>query len=87
MIAVLGMPLVTLMKRRDLESCLAWIFLSGSSAGAVTTVCFLYVMARFPRFIRQVKTEGADPEVVVRLGTFYHMNVSANTNAALVTLK
>lgn len=31
---------------------------------------------RFPRFIRHVKAEGADPTVVVRLVTFYQLNVS-----------
>ncbi|KAF8161754.1 hypothetical protein K438DRAFT_1686295 [Mycena galopus ATCC 62051] len=73
-IAVLGMPLTALMKRHDLETCAAWIFLAGSSAGTFTTVCFLYVLANFPGFIRSVKAEGAEPDVVVRLATFYNLN-------------
>ncbi|KAJ7478607.1 hypothetical protein B0H11DRAFT_1279069 [Mycena galericulata] len=72
--AILGLPLTTLIKRNDLETCLPWIFLGGSSAGTFTTVCFLYVLVRFPRFIRSVKAEGAEPDVVVRLSTFYHLN-------------
>lgn len=54
----------------------AWIFLVGSSAGTSTTVAFLYILFRFPGFIHYVKEGGAEPDVVVRLATFYHLNVS-----------
>ncbi|KAJ7496601.1 hypothetical protein FB451DRAFT_199000 [Mycena latifolia] len=74
-IAILGMPLTTLIKRHNIETCEAWIFLGGASAGTFTTICFLYVLANFPGFIRSVKAEGAEPDVVVRLATFYHLNV------------
>ena len=30
----------------------------------------------FPIFIHHVKEEGADPDVVIRLTTFYNLNVS-----------
>jgi len=52
-----------------------WIFLAGASAGTSTTVAFLYVLARFPGFIQHVKDGGAEPDVVVRLATFYSLNV------------
>jgi hypothetical protein len=55
----------------------AWIFLVGSSGSAGTNICFLYVLWRFPRFIKNVKAMGADPTVVVRLATFYQLNVSS----------
>ncbi|KAJ7645935.1 hypothetical protein DFH06DRAFT_1210746 [Mycena polygramma] len=74
LVAILGMPLTTLMKRHNLETCEAWIFVAGASAGTFTTVCFLYVLVNFPAFIRSVKAEGAEPDVVVRLATFYHLN-------------
>ncbi|KAF7289211.1 hypothetical protein MIND_01382300 [Mycena indigotica] len=74
MIAIIGMPLTTLMKRHHIETTEAWIFTAGASAGTFTTVCFLYVLWNFPRFIRSVKAEGAVPDVVVRLSTFYHLN-------------
>ncbi|KAJ6534027.1 hypothetical protein DFH09DRAFT_932394 [Mycena vulgaris] len=74
LVAILGMPLTTLMKRHEIETCEAWIFLGGASAGTFTTVCFFYVLAKFPGFIRSVKAEGAEPDVVVRLSTFYHLN-------------
>ncbi|TFK44980.1 hypothetical protein BDQ12DRAFT_673903 [Crucibulum laeve] len=74
MIAVLGMPLTTLITRRQLETCQAYMFVAGASAGTSTTICFLYVLAKFPGFIRHVKAEGAEPDVVVRLTTFYQLN-------------
>jgi hypothetical protein len=58
------------------SKCEAWVFLVGSSASTATTLCFLYILFRFPIFIRHVKEEGADPDVVVRLTTFYNLNVS-----------
>ncbi|KAJ7672115.1 hypothetical protein B0H17DRAFT_1084494 [Mycena rosella] len=73
-VAILGMPLTTLVKRHNIETCGPWIFLAGASAGTFTTICFLYVLANFPGFIRSVKLEGAEPDVVVRLATFYHLN-------------
>jgi len=74
-ISILGMPLTTLITRDEIEQCQAWVFLVGSSASTATTLCFLYVLASFPIFIRHVKEEGADPDVVVRLTTFYNLNV------------
>ena len=59
---------------------LAWILLTGSLASTCTTICFFYVLARFPHFIQQVKGEGAEPTVVVRLITFYQLNVSLFTS-------
>ncbi|KIY69797.1 hypothetical protein CYLTODRAFT_212928 [Cylindrobasidium torrendii FP15055 ss-10] len=75
MFAILGMPLIALIKRNDKASGIAWIFMCGSAAGALTTICFFYVLARFPHFIRQVKAEGADVEVVNRLSSYYKLNV------------
>ncbi|KAJ7195510.1 hypothetical protein GGX14DRAFT_676855 [Mycena pura] len=74
MVAILGMPLTTLLKRHNIETCEAWILVAGASAGTFTTVCFLHVLFNFPGFIRGVKAEGAEPDVVVRLATFYHLN-------------
>lgn len=73
-VAILGMPLVCVIARRDLMTMDAYIFLAGSSGSLSTTLVFLYVLWRFPRFIRHVKAEGADPSVVVRLTTFLYFN-------------
>ncbi|KDQ56290.1 hypothetical protein JAAARDRAFT_158305 [Jaapia argillacea MUCL 33604] len=75
MVAVVGMPLTTLITRRDLSTCLAWIFLVGSVASTLTNVAFIHVLFRFPGFLRYVKVEGAEPDVVVRLTLFFQLNV------------
>ncbi|KAI0061872.1 hypothetical protein BV25DRAFT_1826161 [Artomyces pyxidatus] len=72
---ILGMPLTTLVARHNMDTIDAWIFLVGSLSSTVTNVLFLYVLFRFPAFLRHVKAEGADPEVVVRLSTFYELNL------------
>ncbi|KAG6840044.1 hypothetical protein C0991_009417, partial [Blastosporella zonata] len=61
---VAGMPTTVLATRSNLDTCIAYIFLVGSAAGTTTTICFLYVLARFPSFIAHVKAEGAEPDVV-----------------------
>ncbi|KAI0919143.1 hypothetical protein AcV5_002137 [Taiwanofungus camphoratus] len=75
-VAILGMPLTALIARRHIDTIDAYIFLSGSSGSTCTTVAFLYVLWRFPGFIRHVKAEGADPAVVVRLATFFQLNLA-----------
>ncbi|KAG1767484.1 hypothetical protein EV702DRAFT_751972 [Suillus placidus] len=73
-VAGLGMPLTTIISRRQLDTCQAWIFLVGSSASTATTLLFLYVLARFPDFIRRVKADGGEPNIVLRLVMFYQLN-------------
>ncbi|KAI0785750.1 hypothetical protein C8Q75DRAFT_308037 [Abortiporus biennis] len=76
MVSIIGMPLTALITRRNIDTCDAYIFLVGSAGSTTTTICFLYVLWRFPAFIKHVKTEGADPSVVVRLATFYQLNLA-----------
>ncbi|KAI0029950.1 hypothetical protein K488DRAFT_30550, partial [Vararia minispora EC-137] len=73
--ALLGMPLTTLVARKNLETTDAWTFLVGSSLSTFTNVSFLWVLFRFPAFLRHVKEEGASPDVVVRLTLFYELNL------------
>ncbi|KAI0090800.1 hypothetical protein BDY19DRAFT_937553 [Irpex rosettiformis] len=75
-VAVLGMPLTAVVARRNVDTLDAWIFLVGSAGSGGTTICFLYVLWCFPQFIRSVKSMGADPSVVVRLATFYQLNLA-----------
>ncbi|KZT72359.1 hypothetical protein DAEQUDRAFT_743784 [Daedalea quercina L-15889] len=75
-VSIIGMPLACLITRKNLNTVDAYIFLCGSCGSLSTTVVFLYVLWRFPRFIRHVKAEGADPTVVVRLATFYQLNLA-----------
>ncbi|KIY46096.1 hypothetical protein FISHEDRAFT_25686, partial [Fistulina hepatica ATCC 64428] len=76
MVAILGVPTMTLIQRHDLDQCLGWIFSLGSAAGTLTTIFFLYVLYKFPAFLRHVKTDGAEPDVVVRLIIFYQLNIA-----------
>lgn len=48
----------------------------GSIGSLIITLWFLRVLWLFPAFLRRVKNEGAEPEVVVRLSTFHELNVS-----------
>ncbi|KAH9174452.1 hypothetical protein EDB89DRAFT_2149509 [Lactarius sanguifluus] len=73
--AILGMPLTTMIARHNILTIDAWIFLVGTLSSSTTNVIFIYVLVRFPVFLRHVKAEGAAPEVVVRLATFYELNL------------
>ncbi|KAJ8469986.1 hypothetical protein ONZ45_g16704 [Pleurotus djamor] len=73
--ALVGMPVTTIIARQNMDTCQAWIFLVGSLASTTTTMFFLYILFRFPGFIRHVKDEGALPDVVIRLVTFYQLNL------------
>jgi hypothetical protein len=90
---IIGMPLTTLVARHDIVTASpfsfycplplttlqidAWIFLVGALTSTATNVLFISVLVRFPTFLRHVKAEGADPVVVVRLATFYELNVGS----------
>ncbi|KAH8103442.1 hypothetical protein BXZ70DRAFT_730080 [Cristinia sonorae] len=75
-VSVIGLPLTAIVTRKNIETCDAYIFLVGASGSTFTTICFLYVIWRFPAFIAHVKAEGAEPTVVVRLATFYQLNLA-----------
>lgn len=75
MAAVVGLPLTVASAKRDMETCLAWVFIVGSVASTFTTLCFLYILARFPAFLRRVKLGGADTTVLTTLASFYRLNI------------
>ncbi|KAI6112015.1 hypothetical protein EDD16DRAFT_1806916 [Pisolithus croceorrhizus] len=74
MVAILGMPTTTLVARKQLDTCLAWILFVGSTASTCETLGFLFVLFRFPAFIRKVKDDGAAPNIIVRLVYSYQLN-------------
>ncbi|CAE6515353.1 unnamed protein product [Rhizoctonia solani] len=55
--------------------CEAWTIFVGSIGSLLITIWFLRVLWLFPAFLRRVKNEGAEPEVVVRLSTFHELNI------------
>ncbi|KAL4079325.1 hypothetical protein J3A83DRAFT_4154711 [Scleroderma citrinum] len=73
-LAIFGMPLTTVVARQKLDVCLAWILVVGSSASTLETLSFIFVLVRFPAFIRKVKDDGAAPNIIVRLVYSYQLN-------------
>ncbi|KAI0749033.1 hypothetical protein C8Q74DRAFT_1374126 [Fomes fomentarius] len=57
------MPMTAPLTRRDFMTCDTYIILVGASGSTFTTLAFLYVLWRFPKFIKHLKAEGADPTV------------------------
>ena len=60
--------------------CDAWIVVVGSSGSLATTIAFIYVLAKFPGFLRHIKSEGAEAAIVLQLHTFYRLNVRPSTH-------
>jgi hypothetical protein len=69
------MPTLTVLTRADPYKCEAWTFFAGGIGSLLITLWFLVVLAKFPRFLKRVKQEGAEADVVVRLTTFDELNV------------
>ncbi|KIM31317.1 hypothetical protein M408DRAFT_257396 [Serendipita vermifera MAFF 305830] len=73
-LAVIGMPTLTVLTREDPYKSEAWTFFAGGVGSLLITLWFLVVLAKFPRFLKRVKNEGAEADVVVRLTTFDELN-------------
>lgn len=74
--AVIMLPMTAFLTREKLLTCDAWVILAGSLGSTVTTIAFLYVLWKFPAFLRNVIGEGIGPSVIVRLVTFYRLNLA-----------
>ncbi|KDQ20257.1 hypothetical protein BOTBODRAFT_27673 [Botryobasidium botryosum FD-172 SS1] len=75
LLAVLGIPAVTIATRSNPLMCEAWTFFAGSLGSLVVTLWFLRVLWLFPGFLRRTRDEGAEYEVLVRLTTYHELNV------------
>ncbi|QRW12979.1 transmembrane protein [Ceratobasidium sp. AG-Ba] len=73
--AVVGLPVLAVFTRDNPLKCEAWTIFAGSIGSLLITLWFLRVLWLFPAFLRRVKNEGAEPEVVVRLSTFHELNI------------
>ncbi|KAG8735362.1 hypothetical protein FRC10_010681 [Ceratobasidium sp. 414] len=73
--AVIGLPVLAVFMRADPLKTEAWTIFAGSIGSLIVTLWFLRVLWLFPAFLRRVKNEGAEPEVVVRLSTFHELNI------------
>ncbi|CUA67110.1 hypothetical protein RSOLAG22IIIB_07188 [Rhizoctonia solani] len=75
LLAITGLPIIAVFTRENPLKCEAWTIFVGSIGSLLVTLWFLRVLWLFPAFLRRVKSEGAEPEVVVRLSTFHELNI------------
>ncbi|EJD36727.1 hypothetical protein AURDEDRAFT_117025 [Auricularia subglabra TFB-10046 SS5] len=73
--AVVAMPLVAIFTRKNFLELEAWVFFVGSLGSSAITIMFIYVLWRFPVFLRRIRQGGAPPAVIVRLTGFHELNV------------
>ncbi|TDL16454.1 hypothetical protein BD410DRAFT_731400 [Rickenella mellea] len=73
--ALILMPTITSLSRSDPLKMEARTFLAGSSGDLVLNMFFIPILFKFPNFVRSIKKEGVDLDVIVRLTKFYELNV------------
>ncbi|PPR03335.1 hypothetical protein CVT24_012575 [Panaeolus cyanescens] len=73
-VAVIYMPLVTILTRNDHLRSEAFTFLAGSLGSLSLTVWFLPVLWTFPKFLHNLRMEGVDVATIVRLTKFSELN-------------
>ncbi|KAJ7908483.1 hypothetical protein B0H13DRAFT_2016497 [Mycena leptocephala] len=74
-IAIIYMPLLTILSRSDPLKSEAYTFLGGSLGGLTLTLSFLPVLWEFPAFLASLKREGVDSATIVRLTKFHELNM------------
>ncbi|KAI9441805.1 hypothetical protein H4582DRAFT_1413270 [Lactarius indigo] len=73
-IAILYMPLVTILTRHDPLKCEAYTFLAGSLGSLSLTLWFLPVLHLFRPFLGGLRKEGVDTNTIIRLTKFHELN-------------
>jgi len=73
-VAVLYMPLVTLLTRSDPLKCEAYTFLAGSVGSLALTLWFFPVLYLFQPFLGGLRREGVDMNTIIRLTKFHELN-------------
>ncbi|KAG8814928.1 hypothetical protein FRC19_001388 [Serendipita sp. 401] len=74
-LAVIGLPTITVLLRANPYKAESWTFFAGGVGSLLITLWFLVVLFKFPKFLKRVRNEGAEADVVVRLTTFDELNV------------
>ncbi|EPT00440.1 hypothetical protein FOMPIDRAFT_1023814 [Fomitopsis schrenkii] len=72
--AIAYMPVLTIVTRSDPIKNIAVTFLAGSISDLILNLNFLSVLFKFPRFLRDLKSEGVDMGTIVRLTAFHELN-------------
>ncbi|KAG5732573.1 hypothetical protein E4T56_gene16867 [Termitomyces sp. T112] len=73
-VAVIYMPLITVLTRSDPLKSEAYTFLAGSLGSISLTLCFMPILFTFPSFLRNLRSEGVDTNTIVRLTKFAELN-------------
>ncbi|KAF8963629.1 hypothetical protein BDZ97DRAFT_1904814 [Flammula alnicola] len=74
-IAVVYMPVVTIVTRSDPLKSEAFTYLAGSLGSLSLTLWFTPILWTFPSFLNNLRVEGVDLETIVRLTKFSELNV------------
>ncbi|KAK7038484.1 hypothetical protein R3P38DRAFT_2697166 [Favolaschia claudopus] len=73
--AIVYMPVVTILARRDPLVCEAHTFLGGSAGSLTLTLAFTPILWAFPNFLAGLKAAGVDSATIVRLTKFHELNM------------
>ncbi|KAJ6471620.1 hypothetical protein C8R47DRAFT_1147403 [Mycena vitilis] len=73
-VAIVYMPLLTVLTRSDPLKSEAYMFLGGSLGSLILTFSFTPILWAFPEFLANLKNEGVDTGTVVRLTKFQELN-------------
>ncbi|KAG1879793.1 hypothetical protein F4604DRAFT_1620275 [Suillus subluteus] len=73
-IAVICMPLVTVLTREDPYKCEAYTILIGSLGSLSLTIWFLPILWTFPTFLESLKQANVDTSTIIRLVKFHELN-------------
>ncbi|KAJ7496573.1 hypothetical protein FB451DRAFT_1208118 [Mycena latifolia] len=74
-VAIIYMPLLTILTRADPLKCEAYTFLGGSLGSLSLTLWFTPILWAFPAFLASLKSEGVDLATIVRLTKFHELNM------------
>ncbi|KJA28832.1 hypothetical protein HYPSUDRAFT_128746 [Hypholoma sublateritium FD-334 SS-4] len=74
-LAVVYMPLVTILTRSDPLKSEAFTFLAGSLGSLSLTLWFTPILWTFPTFLNNLRVEGVDVATIVRLTKFSELNL------------
>ncbi|KAJ7189000.1 hypothetical protein C8R46DRAFT_1184246 [Mycena filopes] len=74
-LAIIYMPLLTILTRGDPLRCEAYTFLGGSLGSLSLTLWFIPILWAFPAFLASLKSEGVDTPTIVRLTKFHELNM------------
>ncbi|KAJ7198461.1 hypothetical protein GGX14DRAFT_665566 [Mycena pura] len=73
-VAMIYMPLLTILTRSDPLKSEAYTFLGGSLGSLSLTLWFTPILWAFPAFLKSLKSEGVDAGTIVRLTKFHELN-------------